>query len=82
VCSSDLSQSSTSILNYAYWLIHQNQVNANVSSDNIIFEPRSFVICDEAHRTVGVTRQGQEDSNFTAVHNNDYIKSKKRLYNK
>ena len=39
-----------------------------------------LIICDEAHRTVGVTRQGQEDSNFTAVHNNDYIKSKKRLY--
>ncbi len=39
-----------------------------------------LIICDEAHRTVGVTRQGQEDSNFTAVHNNDYIKGKKRLY--
>ncbi len=39
-----------------------------------------LIICDEAHRTVGVTRQGQEDSNFTAIHNNDYIKGKKRLY--
>jgi predicted helicase len=39
-----------------------------------------LIICDEAHRTVGVTLQGQEDSNFTKIHNNDYIKGKKRLY--
>jgi len=39
-----------------------------------------LIICDEAHRTVGLTLLGDEDSNFTKVHNNDHIKGKKRLY--
>ena len=39
-----------------------------------------LVICDEAHRTTGVTLKGSEESSFTKVHDNDYIKAKKRLY--
>ncbi|MBA4248552.1 MAG: damage-inducible protein [Microbacterium sp.] len=39
-----------------------------------------LIICDEAHRTTGVTLAGDEESAFVKVHNQDYIKAKKRLY--
>jgi predicted helicase len=39
-----------------------------------------IIICDEAHRTTGVTQDGGDDSHFVKVHGNEFIKSKKRLY--
>ena len=39
-----------------------------------------LVICDEAHRTTGVTLAGEDDSNFVRVHDDEYIHAKKRLY--
>lgn len=39
-----------------------------------------LIICDEAHRTTGVTLSGEDESAFTKVHDNDFLKSKKRLY--
>ena len=40
-----------------------------------------LIICDEAHRTTGVILAGnKEESAFTKVHDNQIIKSKKRLY--
>ena len=39
-----------------------------------------LIVCDEAHRTTGVTLAGDEESAFVRVHNQDYIKAKKRLY--
>lgn len=39
-----------------------------------------ITICDEAHRTTGVTLVGEDDSNFVKVHDNDYINSTRRLY--
>ncbi len=40
-----------------------------------------LVICDEAHRTAGVSwKQDDEESNFVRVHDNSFIKAKKRLY--
>ena len=39
-----------------------------------------LVICDEAHRTTGVTHEGEDPSHFVKVHHNQYIKAKKRLY--
>lgn len=39
-----------------------------------------IVICDEAHRTTGVTLAGSDESNFVRVHDADYIRSTKRLY--
>jgi predicted helicase len=39
-----------------------------------------LIICDEAHRTTGVTLAGQDESGFTKVHDDKYVKSKKRLY--
>lgn len=39
-----------------------------------------IIICDEAHRTTGVTLAGADESNFVRVHDADYIKSARRLY--
>ena len=39
-----------------------------------------LIICDEAHRTTGVTLSGDDESAFTKVHSNTFIKAKKRLY--
>lgn len=39
-----------------------------------------LIICDEAHRTTGITLADKDESAFTKVHNNDFIKGKKRLY--
>ncbi len=39
-----------------------------------------LVIADEAHRTTGVTLMGEEDSSFTRVHDEKYLKANKRLY--
>ena len=39
-----------------------------------------LIICDEAHRTTGLTLSGQDHSEFVKVHHNHIIKSKKRIY--
>ena len=39
-----------------------------------------LIICDEAHRTTGVTESGKEASYFVRVHDQDFIRGKKRLY--
>ncbi|MBT6937201.1 MAG: DEAD/DEAH box helicase, partial [Candidatus Marinimicrobia bacterium] len=39
-----------------------------------------MIICDEAHRTTGVTLSGSDESAFVKVHDNDFIKAKKRMY--
>jgi predicted helicase len=44
------------------------------------FPAFDLVICDEAHRTTGVTLAGQDESQFVKVHDNTIIKGTKRLY--
>ena len=39
-----------------------------------------FVVCDEAHRTTGLKIAKQDESNFIKIHNDDFIRGKKRLY--
>ncbi len=39
-----------------------------------------LIICDEAHRTTGLTLKGENPSDFQKVHNNGAIRGKKRLY--
>lgn len=39
-----------------------------------------LVICDEAHRTTGISLSGEEGSAFTKVHEQAFIRAKKRLY--
>ena len=49
----------------------------NESNDNAIFD---LIICDEAHRTTGVTLAGNDESAFVKVHDNDFLQANKRLY--
>ena len=39
-----------------------------------------LIVCDEAHRTTGVTFAGEDQSDFVKVHDNEIIQSRKRLY--
>lgn len=39
-----------------------------------------LIICDEAHRTTGVTLSGEDESHFVKVHDADFIRGRKRLY--
>lgn len=39
-----------------------------------------LIVCDEAHRTTGVKLSDRDESNFTKIHDADYIKGHKRLY--
>ena len=39
-----------------------------------------LIICDEAHRTTGATFEGESESAFVKVHDNGFLKGKKRLY--
>jgi predicted helicase len=44
------------------------------------FPEFDLIICDEAHRTTGATLEGEDESNFVRVHNQDFIAGKKRVY--
>lgn len=39
-----------------------------------------LIVCDEAHRTTGVTLAGVDESHFVKVHDNAYLRARKRLY--
>ena len=39
-----------------------------------------LIICDEAHRTTGVTLTGEDESSFVKVHDAAFLKGTKRLY--
>ncbi|MGH3904904.1 MAG: DEAD/DEAH box helicase [Pseudonocardiaceae bacterium] len=39
-----------------------------------------LIICDEAHRTTGVTLADEDESNFVMVHYEHHVKAAKRLY--
>lgn len=44
------------------------------------FKEFDLIICDEAHRTTGVTVAGDDETDFVKVHNPKFIQAKKRLY--
>ena len=39
-----------------------------------------LIVCDEAHRTTGATFEGDDESEFVRIHDNAYVRGKKRLY--
>jgi predicted helicase len=47
------------------------------SKDNGVFD---LIICDEAHRTTGVSLAGEEESAFVKVHDDKFLQGKKRIY--
>ncbi|AHI27615.1 DNA helicase restriction enzyme Type III R subunit (plasmid) [Komagataeibacter xylinus E25] len=68
---------------------HMNVVFATYHSIDVIsraqkehdFPEFDLIVCDEAHRTTGVTFGGEEnDSAFVRVHNQDYLAGRHRLY--
>lgn len=40
----------------------------------------NLIICDEAHRTTGVTLKDEIESAFVRVHNNDFLRAVRRIY--
>lgn len=55
----------------------QSQLLSVTNNEYGIFD---LIICDEAHRTTGVTLKGSEESSFVKVHDNTFIKANKRIY--
>ena len=39
-----------------------------------------LAVCDEAHRTTGVTLKNEDDSAFVRIHDNGHVAARKRLY--
>lgn len=39
-----------------------------------------LIICDEAHRTTGVTLKDEKESAFVRVHDNDFLRATRRIY--
>ena len=44
------------------------------------FPEFDLIVCDEAHRTTGVTFAGEDQSSFVKVHDNEVIRGRKRIY--
>jgi predicted helicase len=57
-----------------------SKAQKEIAKYNPEFSEFDLIICDEAHRTTGVSLADEDESAFTKVHNNDFIKAKKRLY--
>ncbi|GAA2131894.1 DEAD/DEAH box helicase [Nocardioides bigeumensis] len=55
-------------------------IDVIAQAQNLGLDDFDLIICDEAHRTTGVTLAGGDESAFTKVHNGDYLKAAKRLY--
>lgn len=53
-------------------------VHQAVSDGDI--DPFDLVLCDEAHRTTGVTLSGADESAFVKVHDDTYLPATRRLY--
>lgn len=56
------------------------EAQKELAKQNSAFSEFDLIICDEAHRTTGVTLSNSDDSAFVKVHKNDFLKAKKRLY--
>ena len=56
-------------------VIHDAQ---EIAGDN--WRDFDLVICDEAHRTTGTTLTGEDESAFTKIHSNEFIRRSKTLY--
>ena len=56
-------------------VIHRAQ---EIAGDN--WRDFDLIICDEAHRTTGATLTGEDESAFTKIHSNEFIRRAKTLY--
>lgn len=55
-------------------------VDAVTAAQNAGVPDFDLIICDEAHRTTGVTLAGEDESHFVKIHDNDLVRGDKRLY--
>lgn len=55
----------------------QAEIQARTNGEYGVFD---LIICDEAHRTTGVSLKGQEESAFVKVHDNEFLQAKRRIY--
>lgn len=55
----------------------QSKILSKTNNEYGIFD---LIICDEAHRTTGVTLKGTDESAFVKVHDNGFIQAKHRIY--
>jgi predicted helicase len=55
----------------------QKEYQAKYGNEKGIFD---IIICDEAHRTTGVTLSDEDESAFVKVHYNKFIQGRKRMY--
>jgi len=56
------------------------EAQQSLIKSNIGYNEFDLIICDEAHRTTGVTLSDSDESAFVKVHDNNFIKAKKRIY--
>lgn len=67
---------------------HMNVVFATYHSLQVVSDAQreydlaafDLVICDEAHRTTGATFDDEDESAFVRIHDNEFLKSHRRLY--
>lgn len=55
-------------------------VDAVTAAQNAGVPDFDLIICDEAHRTTGVTLAGEDQSHFVKIHDNNLVRGDKRLY--
>lgn len=55
-------------------------IHAVHEAQQLGLETFDLVICDEAHRTTGVTLSDEDESAFVRVHDADYIQAERRIY--
>ncbi len=68
--------------------VHMNVVFSTYHSIEVISQAQKLhgladfdlIICDEAHRTTGASFEGDDESAFVKVHNQDVIRGAKRVY--
>lgn len=70
---------SIDVISRAQWQLRNQELLSGLLPDGRDFS-FDFIVCDEAHRTTGVTIKGSSDSNFVKIHSNDNIRGRKRLY--
>ena len=57
-----------------------SKAQKEIAKINPKYSQFDLIINDESHKTTGVSLAGEDESAFIKVHNNDFIKAKKRLY--
>ncbi len=55
-------------------------IDAVIEAQKLGFPDFDLIVCDEAHRTTGVTLAESDESAFVKVHRNENIRGAKRLY--